>query len=355
MSAGGHLICYQRSVLIGGRSRSDVTQENPKVRWFTPDKPDNISVGRERIASHLRQNEGFSVEVVGTTSTTVQTAIRERDRYDVILGTTRAGAIAGTLIGRLTGKPVIVDHIDPIRQFREGNPPFLSIPVRIAENVSFALAELVLYVYEEEHERVSRYASQHMKTELGVDYCRFANPNSEIIDSVQDQLAECEFCENIAIYVGGLEPIYHIKELLMAMSNLPDWSLIILGEGSLRGVVEKVDAGQENVHYLGLVPHESIPGYLNVADVGVSLVDDPHTLKILEYGAAGLSVVQASGLAEERFRERVEYANPEPESIADAIKRAGEHKNVEQLQSFISEFDWKQIAGDYADALKSIK
>ena len=332
-----------------------MTQANPKVRWFTPDKPDNISVGRERIASHLRQNEGFHVNVVGTTLPTVRTAIRERDRYDVILGTTRAGAIAGTLIGRVTGKTVIVDHVDPIRQFRENNSPFFSIPVRIAENISFALAELVLYVYEEEYDRVSRYASQHMKTELGVDYRRFASPNSEIIDSVQDQLSEYELRENVAIYVGGLEPIYHIRELLMAMSYLPDWSLIVLGEGSLRGMLEEVDADQENIHYLGLVPHETIPGYLNVADVGVSLVDDPHTLKILEYGAAGLSVVQASGLAEERFRERVEYADSDPRSIADAIRRAGERENVEQLQSFISEFDWKQIAGDYVDALKSIK
>jgi len=128
ISRGNHLICYQRSVLIGGRSHSDVTQVNPKVRWFTPDKPDNISVGRERIASHLRQNEGFNVDVVGTTLTTVRTAIRERDRYDVILGTTRAGAIAGTLIGRVTGKPVIVDHVDPIRQFRENNPSVLFDP-----------------------------------------------------------------------------------------------------------------------------------------------------------------------------------------------------------------------------------
>lgn len=332
-----------------------MTQANPKVRWFTPDKPDNISVGRERIAFHLRQNEGFNVEVVGTTITTIRTAISERDRYDVILGTTRAGAIAGTLIGRVTGKPVIVDHIDPIRQFRENNSPFFSIPVRIAENISFALSKFVLYVYEEEHERVSRYASHYMKTELGVDYHRFANPDSEIIDTVQDQLAEYKFRENIAIYVGGLEPIYHIQELLTAMSDLPDWSLIVLGEGSLRGMVEELDANQENIHYLGLVPHENIPGYLNMADVGVSLADDSHTLKILEYGAAGLSVVQARGLAEERFRERVKYTDPDPESIADAIERAGERENVEQLQSFISEFDWKRIAGDYADALKSIK
>ena len=296
----------------------------------------------------------FKVELSETSLKNVLKAFKERNKFDAIIGTTRAGAIAGTLVGRVTRKPVVVDHIDPIRQFRETNPPFISASVQIAENISFALADLVLYVYEEEYDRVTRYASENMKTELGVDYRRFENPDSEVIDTVEKQLDEIEFRKNVVIYVGGLEPIYHIKKMLKAMTNLPDWSLIVLGEGSLREMVEEVDVSQENVHYLGLVPHETIPGYLHEADVGVSLVDDPYTLKVLEYGAAGLSVVQASGLAEERFRGQVEYADLDPQSIAEAIERAGEREG-EQLQSLVSEFDWNKIAGDYADALKSVK
>lgn len=330
-----------------------MSQDRNRIRWFTPDKPDNISVGRQRIATHLRQ-EGFDVDVVGTTVTTIRTAFAEYDQYDQLVGTTRAGAIAATVIGVVTGKPVVVDHVDPIRQFRENNSQFLHLPVQLAENVAFSLADSVLFVYEEERERVSKYAKRCVKTDLGVDYARFSNPNPEITDSAREHLSEYELQENVAIYVGGLEPIYHVDELLSAVSNLPDWSLVVLGEGSLRDSVEKAAGQQENIHYLGLVPHETVPGYLHLADVGVSLVDDPHTLKLLEYGAAGLSVVQAAGRAEERFGDLVEYADPNSGSIADAIERAGERDNLNGVQSFTAQFDWKGISEDYQEVLKSI-
>ena len=291
---------------------------------------------------------------MGTTVTTIRSAIAERDRYDLLIGTTRAGAIVATVIGRATGKPVVVDHVDPIRQFRENNSQFLHAPVRLTENVAFRLANSVLFVYQEERERVSKYAKRCVKTELGVDYERFSNPDLEVIDRACEHLSEHELQENVAIYVGGLEPIYHVDELLSAVSNLSDWSLVVLGEGSLRESVEKAADRRENIHYLGLVPHEIIPGYLHLSDVGMSLVNDPHTLKLLEYGAAGLSVVQAAGRAEERFGDLVEYADPNPRSIADAIERAENQDNLDELQSFAAQFDWEGITEDYQEVLKSI-
>jgi len=330
-----------------------VSQDRSRVRWFTPDKPDNISVGRQRIATHLRE-AGFDLEVVGTTVTTIRSAFAERDQYDLLIGTTRAGAIVATVLGRVTGKSVIVDHVDPIRQFRENNSPLLHMPVRLAENVAFKLADAVLFVYEEERERVSNYAKHYVKTDLGVDYEQFSNPGSDVIDRAREHLSENELREKVAIYVGGLEPIYQVQELLSAASNLSDWSIVVLGEGNLRESVEKAADRRENIHYLGLVPHETVPGYLQLSDVGVSLVDDPHTLKVLEYGAAGLSVVQASGRAEERFGDLVEYADPDPNSIGDAIERAGARDNSDELQSFVAQFDWEGISEDYRKVLKSI-
>lgn len=330
-----------------------MSRDRNRIRWFTPDKPDNISVGRQRIATHLRE-DGFDVDVVGTTVTTIRSAIAERDRYDLLIGTTRAGAIVATAIGRATGKPVVVDHVDPIRQFRENNSQFLHAPVRLTENVAFRLANSVLFVYQEEQERVSKYAKRCVKTELGVDYERFSNPDLEVIDRAREHLSEHELRENVAIYVGGLEPIYHVDELLSAVSNLSDWSLVVLGEGSLRESVKKAADRRENIHYVGLVPHEIIPGYLHLSDVGMSLVNDPHTLKLLEYGAAGLSVVQAAGRAEERFGDLVEYADPNPRSIADAIERAENRDNLDELQSFAAQFDWEGISEDYQEVLKSI-
>jgi glycosyltransferase involved in cell wall biosynthesis len=268
------------SAVIGMQAVTD-----PDVVWLTPDKPKNISVGRQRIADHLEER-GFDVTMRGTSWRTVARSLRERNRYDVVIGTTRAGAISGVLL-KLLGTPLIIDHIDPIRQFAENNPRWLAVIVRLLENVSFLAADHVLYVYEEERPRVKRYASSYSETDLGVEFDRFADPNPEIVESARNRLEALDLAEQVVIYVGGLEPIYHIEELLAAMEHLPDWSLIVVGTGSLQDTVSATAAQRSNVHYLGTVPHETVPGYLQAADVGVSLVDDPHTLKLLEYGAAG--------------------------------------------------------------------
>jgi hypothetical protein len=142
---------------------------------------------------------------------------------------------------------------------------------------------------------------------------------------------------------------------MYAMESLPEWSLIILGEGSLRNAVEQTESERENIHYLGTVPHVDVPGYLSLADVGISLVDDPHTLKVLEYGAAGLSVVQLAGRSEERFEGLVEFTRSEPNAIARAIENSARNGPDSTLASFAAEFDLEDVVSDYAEALNSIK
>lgn len=324
--------------------------EEVTVLWLTPDKPENISIGRQRIADHL-ENEGFRVIIRGTTIRTVLQSIRERGDYDAVVGTTRAGALAGVLLKYLHRSPLVVDHVDPIRQFEKTHPKWLATLVRVLESGSFELADHVLFVYDEEYERVARHAENFSETDLGVEVERFRNPDPEIVSKARKGLDERGITENVAVYVGGLEPIYHIEELLAAISHLPTWSLIVIGDGSLRKKVESSAEENESIHYIGTVPHEQIPGYLQVADVGISLVDDPHTLKVLEYGAAGLAVVQAAGKAEERFGNLVEYCEPTPESVANAIENTSANSDI---CFFVDEFDWEQIAGDYENALKSV-
>lgn len=325
-----------------------------RVLWLTPDKPANISVGRRRIATHLRRN-GMDVTLRGTTPRTVLESLCERAEYDVVIGTTRAGAFAGAVV-KLLGTPFVVDHVDPIRQFRETHSPLLSLAVRLAENVAFALSDHVLYVYDEERNRVRRYARAASKTDLGVAYDRFANPDPEIVEQARERLAEAgiEADERVVIYVGGLEPIYHVEELLLAMDHLDNWTLVVLGAGSLEGRVERGARERENVVFLGTVEHEEVPGYLHAADVGVSLVDDSHTLKVLEYAAAGLSVVQARGRAEERFGEYVEFCEPIPRDIASSVQKANEHRTSEAFREYVNEFDYERVAEQYVRVLSAI-
>jgi glycosyltransferase involved in cell wall biosynthesis len=158
----------------------------------------------------------------------------------------------------------------------------------------------------------------------------------------------------VAIYIGGLEPIYHVAELLAAMDHLDDWTLVVLGAGTLEERVERAASERENVVLLGTVDHDAVPGYLHVADVGVSLVDDPHTLKVLEYAAAGLGVVQARSRAEGRFGEYVTFCNPAPEAIARAVERAGERGASKAFRKFVREFDYERVAATYGKVLKGV-
>lgn len=324
-----------------------------QILWLTPDKPDNISVGRQRIAAHLR-TRGFDITLRGTTVRTLARSLCEIGRYDAIVGTTRAGAIAGMGLKIVHQCPLVVDHVDPIRQFEEMHPSWLSVIVRHLENAAFAASDHVLFVYDEESERIDRYASRTDQTGLGVEFELFSDPDSEVVDATDAEIESLGLDGRIAIYVGGLEPIYQVQELVKGVELLDGWSLLILGDGSLSEEIAAIDSAKDDVAYVGTVPHESVPGYLHNADVGISLVDDPHTLKVLEYGAAGLPVVQRKGRAEFRFGDRVEYADTTPESIAAAIERAGERQVDDRLRSFAAEFEWVEIADDYEQSLKSV-
>lgn len=61
---------------------------------------------------------------------------------------------------------------------------------------------------------------------------------------------------------------------------------------------------------------------MQIADVGISLVDDAKTLKVLEYGSAGLPVVQVEGAAESVFGDRVTFCSLDPVDVANAVELA---------------------------------
>ncbi len=71
--------------------------DNISVLWLTPNRPENISVARKKISEHLK-NKGIDVTLRGTTIKTVFRSIYKINKYDVIIGTTRSGGIAGILL-----------------------------------------------------------------------------------------------------------------------------------------------------------------------------------------------------------------------------------------------------------------
>lgn len=322
-----------------------------RILWLTPDKPDNISVGRSRVAHHLREF-GYEVTVRGTTPSTLLVSLRERREYDAVVGTTRAGAIGGIPVSLVHQCPLVVDHIDPISQFQETHPTWLARFVEVTENLAFTSSAATLFVYETERARVERYASETVKTALGVDYDRFSTPSKEVLKAGRNLLPK-SVPRPVIVYVGGLERMYNIDTMLDAGLGLDSGSLIIAGTGSLEATVERTAEQHDSVHYLGVIPHETVPGLLAACDVGLSLVDDPHTLKILEYGAAGLPVVQLDGQARRRFGDYLTYTDRDPASVRAAILSAT-NRDPEPLQSFVRQFDWQDIARTYDGVLSDV-
>ncbi|WP_088901297.1 glycosyltransferase [Halorubrum lacusprofundi] len=324
-----------------------------RILWLIPNKPENISGGRARIARHL-SDRGIDVDQRQTTLGTALRVLVTAHRYDCIVGTTRAGAIVGLVASLVHDVPFVVDHVDPISQFEKTATRLLATPVRLLENAAFSVADHVLYVYPEEESRIQQRTGQLTETELGLEFEDFSSVSPRAVSDVRTSLEEkAGKGQNIAIYVGGLEPLYNVESMLDGIELLDNWTLVVLGTGSLSPLVETASQTREDVVYLGTVPYEDVPAYLHAADVGLSLVDDQHTLKILEYGAAGLPIVQHTGVAEDRFGELVEYSLPEPNPLSESIRSAVERQNTRELQSFVERFDWGTIADDYEQAIVS--
>lgn len=322
-----------------------------EILWLRPDKPENISVGRHRLGIEL-EARGHNVRIQNTTFGDFRKDLS--DDIDVIIGTTRLGAFVGTWKHIVSGTPLLVDHIDPISQLRRSRGPVTTWAVSQLEKGAFRIADHVMVVYEEELPRVRRHAASVTKTSLGVDYDRFSNPPSETIGTARTAVAEhVPEDGRVLLYVGGLEPPYRLQTAVDAMDHLDGWHFVVLGDGSQREWLEGVDANNEFVHYLGTVPYNDVPGYMHVADAGITLLDDANTLKILEYGAARLPVVHVKGEAEQVFDEMVTFCSLEPADVAQAVDQAHSNK-TDRLAEFAKQRSWMSIADKYETVLEQL-
>jgi glycosyltransferase involved in cell wall biosynthesis len=322
------------------------------VLWLRPDKPDNISVGRHRVADVLR-DRGHDIEVRNAGLRSFRTVFRTDP--DVVVGTTRLGALVGCWKKLLDGTPLVVDHIDPISQLRRTHGRANTWLIARLESLVFTLADHVLVVYEEELDRVRSYNDAVTETALGVDYDSFASPSAEAIEFARGLIAEeGDERRRTLVYVGGLEPVYNLDTTVDAMAHLDGWQFLVLGDGSQRERIEAAAASDDRIVYPGVVPHEHVPGFLHESDVGICLVDDPNTLKLLEYGAARLPAVSVEGRAEDRYDGLVTFCSLVPEDVARAVEESYESAPVDQFQKYTERFGWTAIAEEYESVLESV-
>ena len=112
----------------------------------------------------------------------------------------------------------------------------------------------------------------------------------------QDELKNKFGCENIISYIGILSHdagLHHFMHILPQLFNThKDTHLIILGDGPYKNYILKFlknNKLENRVHFYGIVPHDTIPYYINNSDIGIGRIT-PSTvwrysvpIKCLEY------------------------------------------------------------------------
>ena len=77
----------------------------------------------------------------------------------------------------------------------------------------------------------------------------------------------------LLLYQGMLHPHRGLEELVLSLSYARDWKLWIVGDGPLRGYLERLVKQQrleKQVTFFGVVPFEALEGYTQQATFGVS-------------------------------------------------------------------------------------
>ncbi len=173
--------------------------------------------------------------------------------------------------------------------------------------------------------------------------------------------------EFAVLFVGNLAPWQGISTLLdsipLVLEQVPQTRFLIIGDGILRGQLQQKTREmnlQEKILFTGTIPHEQVPGYINLVDVCVSPFVKRRNnriglspLKVYEYLACGKAVVSSRVPGLEFIGEKGVGVLVEPEKpdalahgivslLLDPAKRARMGRKGVRLAQ--REFDWKRRA-----------
>ena len=325
------------------------------VLWLRATTGENISVGRERIADHLRERS-ISVDVVNASGKDAFSAVLTGflGDYDVIVGTTRVGLYIGYPLSRVLQTGFVADIADPIVQIKHLRKCFYRFFERYEIEVLKRCKEIAV-VYDETADRLDAHDIDYTQVENGVDYEQFANPDPDAVIQSREILenAGVDMNNPIAIYLGGISSAYYLHDVLLASERCPEWQFVFIGEGPLESTVNNVAADSANVFFPGSFEYRLMPGFLNHASAGLGIVPIEQPLKILEYGAASLPTIAMRSGAEKRFSDdELFMIDPSPDTIVDALQTLRtDQKKAERLGEALRNRAegtlWSEIADTY--------
>ena len=173
--------------------------------------------------------------------------------------------------------------------------------------------------------------------------------------------------------LGWVRPLETVVEAARQLVDKPDIHFAIIGDGQKRDALQQMVAeyGLKNVSIIGLQPLETIPYFLQAADVlleslkEVKVAKMAFPSKMFEYMASGRPIVFGSrqGEAIDELRlagGALTYPSDSPEELSELIAKlhSGEIDHVKLGKGYrdhiIQHHRREQWAGQYHDFLKSI-
>ena len=173
----------------------------------------------------------------------------------------------------------------------------------------------------------------------GVDIARFSN--REICD-----IELLGVRGPIAIYVGVMS-YWFDHDVIVALANArPDMTILLIGPTDYSDLRYQA---LPNVRLIGPIGPESVPAYLNLADVGLipfrvdsfpDLINDVNPLKLYEYMAAGLPVVASRWPELELLASPARLANDLDDFVRQVCSVVDAKGGDSEEREFARGFDW---------------
>ena len=154
-------------------------------------------------------------------------------------------------------------------------------------------------------------------------------------------------------YVGSIHSWFDVPLVAQLARSIPEARVILVGPAhpATAREIEREVSGAPNLHWMGPVPYDRVPGIVRAFRVGLipfrrtPLTEAVNPVKLYEYAASGVPCVTTRFSDEvDSWREAARVADGPERFVTEARRALAEPAPVEALRTFAARHDWDEIA-----------